>query len=339
MEYRFTKNVTNFIKGIAVYLLLWHHLFYNSNYIESFNTKNIPEIVSYYSKVCVAIFTILSGYGLSESWKVNKYPVSQFYKKNFKKLYSNYWLIWALFVPIGVIFFNRSFSDVYNDKIFLKLIMNIFGLQKLFSFHGYNATWWYMSLILGLYLIFPLLYKLVKKHPFLTLCLSFLIMSVPAYKIGNFNPKGVYGLWIFPFTVGIFLSHSNLLTHMVNCKFFNKIFKLVCYFIIMIILMYFRRYGLILVNEKIDTLLGMVIILICFEYLYKIKYFKDATILVGNNSFNIFLFHTFIYEYYFNDFIYSFNNPILIFLVLLIICLIVSIIIEKLKYQISIFKK
>lgn len=46
---------------------------------------------------------------------------------------------------------------------------------------------------------------------------------------------------------------------------------------------------------------------------------------------NIFLFHTFIYYYYFRSLIYYSSNPLMIFITLLSICLIISIVIEYLK--------
>lgn len=52
---------------------------------------------------------------------------------------------------------------------------------------------------------------------------------------------------------------------------------------------------------------------------------------VGNHSFNIFLFHTFIYGMYFREFIYSLKHPLLIWLSLLLMCLNISVLIEKLK--------
>jgi uncharacterized membrane protein len=66
----YSRNDTNIAKGIAVILLLNHHLF--------FLVKDAPPLINGFSfvyffanvsKVCVAIFVFLSGYGLSKSWK------------------------------------------------------------------------------------------------------------------------------------------------------------------------------------------------------------------------------------------------------------------------------
>lgn len=52
---------------------------------------------------------------------------------------------------------------------------------------------------------------------------------------------------------------------------------------------------------------------------------------LGKHSMNIFLFHTFIYYYWFKDFIYYTRNPLLIFMILLSVCLVISMGIEYLK--------
>lgn len=64
--------------------------------------KYLANIVAEYLKVCVDLFLVLSGYGLNASMNKNKYSITKFYKKHIWKIYKNYWLIWILFVPIGV---------------------------------------------------------------------------------------------------------------------------------------------------------------------------------------------------------------------------------------------
>lgn len=98
-----TKNDTMFLKGIALLLLLLHHLFCNGNGLFS-NYYGIMNGIAAFSKVCVAIFVFLSGYGLMKSNR-KILGIRNFYKKRFMRLYMNYWLIWLLFVPIGIYFF------------------------------------------------------------------------------------------------------------------------------------------------------------------------------------------------------------------------------------------
>ena len=58
---------------------------------------------------------------------------------------------------------------------------------------------------------------------------------------------------------------------------------------------------------------------------------QHALVFLGEHSMNIFLFHTFIFLYYFHDAIYYTGNPLVIFLILLFFCLIISVGMEYLK--------
>lgn len=52
---------------------------------------------------------------------------------------------------------------------------------------------------------------------------------------------------------------------------------------------------------------------------------------LGKHSMNIFLFHTFIFVFWFQDFIYCSRNPIVIFFTLLFICIPISMLLEWIK--------
>ena len=59
----FTNQYTNISKGIALLLLLFHYLGLNPE-LHLFSTSGIANVIAEQCKVCVAIFLILSGYGL-----------------------------------------------------------------------------------------------------------------------------------------------------------------------------------------------------------------------------------------------------------------------------------
>ncbi|MBC2723317.1 MAG: acyltransferase [Desulfosporosinus sp.] len=197
MKYFFTKEDTVATKGFAIFLLLFHHLFYeNPEFSVNVMGVNIFNKLALASKVTVAIFIILSGYGLAESVKNKKLEILNFYIKRFSKLFVTYWVIFLIFVPIGVFIFGRSIQSVYGNHAIVKLIIEFFGLQEYVFGHGYNPTWWFMSAIIALYAVFPFLYYLIKRFPviiFIALTLL-LFTSFPEHE------------WYLPFGVGILLS-------------------------------------------------------------------------------------------------------------------------------------
>ena len=106
---------TNILKGIALLLLLLHHLFFIQNGlyddIHLYENHFLVNELGKFGKLCVAIFVFLSGYGLTiQTNKNHEFELREFYKRRFTKLYLNYWLIWIIFVPIGILFFHRTFE-------------------------------------------------------------------------------------------------------------------------------------------------------------------------------------------------------------------------------------
>lgn len=136
---------TNALKGIALLLLLCHHLFYiqKGEYTDIyFANFGIIQEFGIACKVCVAIFVFLSGYGLVKKYnKSERVNFREFYTTRFVKLMMNFWLIWLLFVPIGIFFFGRTPAAVYQNHILLKGILDFLGLAFSFGYYGYNPTW------------------------------------------------------------------------------------------------------------------------------------------------------------------------------------------------------
>ena len=173
---RFSKNDTDFIKGIAIMLMLAHHLFASpipSVTEPTINGTPYYVFVSYFSKVCVAMFLILSGYGLYESTP-DDFSLKNFYIKRFSKLYINYWFIYLIFVPIGILFFNYGdrISAVYNSNL-ITALLDFFGLLYLWGTLGINPTWWFLGAIIFLYFLFPFLKVLLDRFKTLFFILSF----------------------------------------------------------------------------------------------------------------------------------------------------------------------
>lgn len=80
------------------------------------------------------------------------------------------------------------------------------------------------------------------------------------------------------------------------------------------------------------------IIIYTISLCQKNKHVKVFLQFCGKHSFNIFLFHSFLYAFYFSDFYYYSSNPLFIYILLLSTSLFVSWAIEKLKIIIGFYK-
>lgn len=177
-----SQRDTNVLKGIALLLLLIHHLFYIDNGLYDDITlagRGIVQTIGLWSKVCVAILVFLSGYGLTVQAKKTGGVgnLARFYWRRFTKLMLNYWFIWLIFVPIGVFVFHYTFDEAYGTNTVIKFLLDVTGLINAFGLYGYNVTWWFYSCIILLYILFPFLYRLLNKDTML----SVLVVAVATY--------------------------------------------------------------------------------------------------------------------------------------------------------------
>lgn len=320
-QHIFNLSATDASKGMALLLLLWHHLFY-----EHPEYGMVTYMVANLAKVCVSIFLILSGYGLTESIKNKRVGLIDFYKKRLIKLYLNYWFIAAIFVPIGIFFMDRSLIDVFGNYEYIKFAIQMSGLHMFTPVgHGYNITWWFVSLIIALYILFPLIYILVKKFGFWFIVFTFFILLLPG------NDFGLLQKWIFPFVLGIYISQfdgyrfiMSWLGRITTVRLFLLVMLMICFTL-------FKKYVYSVTGVKFDWLFAIIIILFTTEMSTLSPIMRNMLQWIGVHSFNIFLFHTFIYYYYWKDITYFFYESILIFLTLLIISLAVSVSLEYIK--------
>ena len=328
---------TNILKGIALMMLLWHHLFYTRNgmYTEFCVGKyELSEMFARICKLCVAIFVMLSGYGLTVQAEKNGgiNSIGSFYRHRFSKLLVNYWVIWLLFVPLGVFAFDRGFEDVYQTNIIPKFVADVFGLAFAFNFYGYNATWWFMSCIIVLYLCYPFLYKAVKKYPILTLLGSVSIaIAVPAVgqHFGFLNSTIL--MYLPAFVLGILMKICPIYIEREKEKH-NRVLQAV---LLLLFLTLWVEHLYVKANIVFDAVITLSMIML-YKSVELPTFVEKPLEFLGKHSMNIFLFHTFIFSHWLKDFIYSPKNPLLIFLLLLALCLIISVAIEWLKKIIKI---
>lgn len=364
-----SKRDTTILKGIALLLLLTHHLFYIQNGrfddIQIYKGIFLVNMTGQISKVCVALFVFLSGYGLAAAYMDKPYfKSSEFFKKRFKKLFINYWLIWIIFVPIGVAFAGLTFEKVYGENILTKFILDLTGLLNLTGEYGYNPTWWFYSCIILLYVLYPALTAGYRTY----WCRNLILLIGVALII---FPHNIYFLepiryYLLPFTIGMYAQrleikyitpphhyrhHQELCTqkarHCYSLRFSWRVREicscavrgelrrtsLIVLISLLLLLMAIRfklPYAL-----GFDTLITILII-IAYKNIGIPPVVSRFLNLCGKHSFNIFLFHTFLYYLYIPDIIYWNRNPIIIFLTLLAFCLPTSYFINKLHGLVSI---
>lgn len=119
----------------------------------------------------VGIFLIASGFGLSYSLAKTGGPTEgwrSWYGKRLIRLFPMYWVAHLIFLVSPFVFRPESI----DYRFFLSLLgIRVFPLDM--TFYYANPAWWFFTLLIQLYLAFPILYTLQKKFgpaTFLILC-------------------------------------------------------------------------------------------------------------------------------------------------------------------------
>lgn len=349
---QFTKRDTNAVKGFAILMMMFHHLFLDASRYKGFEINFAPlgeektVLIAQFCKICVAVFVFLSGYGIAYSLKNIDKNDNLAYKKQISKRYfslmSGFWFVYIVCAALATIF-ERSMFSVYeaNNMVntVLYVIADFMGLSELFGTPIFIGTWWYMSLAIIIVAIMPLLYKLYEKFGTIALLITTMLFC------GIFEQKN-YDMvrWTFTLALGIIFSEKNLLTKIKEFRFIKKnkvidyLLKLVLYSGIIVGCMYLRTYAGWEVSYLRDGIIPTLVIIWCYTILSEIKFLYVAIEFIGKHSMDIFLSHTLLRGYILKDFIYSQKYSLVIFVVLTVLSLVFAIVIDLLK-KITGYKK
>lgn len=322
-----SKRNSQMMKGMGILLMLFHHLFYSSWSQSLYDDVTIHGVgifnqLGVFCKLCVAVFVFASGYGLAVSTP-RDIKLKDYYWHRFKKLYLNYWYILLLFVPISVLVFGRTFAAAYGDYAIIKGVLDFLGLLKIFEIDSYNPTWWFYSCIIVLYLLFPLLNSYLFRTTYMVVSLAVTISL--AYIIPGVN---VISDYLLTFIAGMLVSRMPLL-------WLDK--TKVWQIILAILVLSVWRFTRACPKHIVDAFL-------CLGgafLLYKAplwSWLNKVLESLGKHSMNMFLTHTFIFYYWFTDYIYISRNPVVIYLTLVFICYLLSVVVEWTKRVVGFYK-
>lgn len=350
MEERFTKEDTLAAKGVAIVLMLCHHLFYATeqyvNYLMYYTVMdefNITVRIAIYAKMCVPMFIVLSAYGLTlsyENWIAKKRSKESFALDRYVSLLSGFWVIFALGLVAGLLL-ERDLPSIYGQGAgaWLFGLLDGLGLANLLGTPTANVTWWYMSFAAMQIVALPLIYRLVKGMGGLSPLLIFVLISMGVL---GYMP----GLMSFS-VLGVYLATANGFARvkairLVKPPFWNKCLKFLLYILAFAVI--------VTAGESLPETMevegirratnfrylacgffGVTLILFLYEFVFPLRPMRWTLAFLGKHSANIFMMHTFFYFYFFPDFYYEWEEPEFILALLLVTTLAASVVIELLK--------
>jgi len=163
----FSRTDTKIIKGVAILFMLLHHLWAFPDRIAGgeLNTAfglNYIEFFGILGKICVSIFFFLGGYGIYMQSKKRGFSIIS----SIKKLYSSYWKVFLIFVPIAFLFFRHQPEYCADAGVYARY--DAFNIKAIVSdFFGGSSTlngeWWFLGSYLIAIASFPLAKKIFSK--------------------------------------------------------------------------------------------------------------------------------------------------------------------------------
>ncbi len=287
------------LKGLAIIMVVLSHIGYFL-----VNDTRFLWPFSIAAGIGVDLFLLLSGYGLAASQMKSDLKPLEFYKKRLLKLFVPFWLALIVFFGLNFIFVKSEYSWSYILQSFL----GIFPQAGLYT--DINSPLWYLTFLLGYYLIFPLVYN--KKFPWL----SAIILAVLPYLFIYFwkpaffnNIIHMYKIHYLAFPIGVLLTW--VVTKLPSAAILEKWSKgwsAIIYYLALIAIFAIFIYSNINsgingtpLKHQLMSLVGVFSIL--FVFILKRIEFKSLY-WVGVFSYEIYLWHWPIMYHY--DFLYRF---------------------------------
>ena len=187
-------GITEELKGVGILGVIFTHISYM---LVSDNHFLYPLSIT--SGVGVDLFLLMSGYGLTVSMLKKKLSVAEFYRRRLIKVFIPFWLaLIILFIADKVIL-----HITYTPKYILASLMAWFPQAQ--PFEDLNSPLWYISWLVMLYVLFPILF--MPKRPWLTA----ILLAVIANLVAISNPLHLQANWLhrlhtISFSLGIALA-------------------------------------------------------------------------------------------------------------------------------------
>lgn len=351
---KFTKEHTMQMKGIAIIILLFHHCFLNAQRwatvpyeklattkgwgyypisFAPFSSHTIQYLASF-SKICVAMFVFMTGYGMWVSYESQKKKttMSNYIKKRMVTLMTGFLIIFVvteiLAIPTG------RFIEVYGHdfRSVVYMIIDALGLAKLLGTPLFCLTWWYMSLAIVLIMIFPFVHSIMEKYQWVVV-----VASIIVPRACGFGQSTDLFRYLLAYTLGMYFAQHDLLAR-IKEKFMKqnvagKLLFLIVSLIGLAVIIKCRQNAWIgwKYLDFWDGFAAMYMIVISYIYILNGKWIVKGLGFLGKHSMNIFLIHSFYRDVFFHEFTYSFYYAWLDYIVLMAISLVTSIVLEWFK--------
>ncbi len=212
----FTVRQTNILKGIAVLMLLVHHSLppIPGEVLGAFEGV-VQQSISL-SKICVAIYAVLSGYGMYLSYvkrerEGREKSIWRFSLVHIWKIYAVFWL--AAGISIGsVVLLKGNFREIYGENPVRAFFLDGMALSYLTGTPKFVNSWWYVTATLLYYALFPFCFRIVQRLKEKNYILMAVLMEA-VFLPQKVNSAAVYGTF---FVFGMIFAERDVIERLLK---------------------------------------------------------------------------------------------------------------------------
>ncbi len=318
-----SKEKSTIIKGVAILLMIFLHLFNHdiTKDCSPFFFIGDTPFVTILTRACgpVPFFLIISGYGLHYTYTKKGLSWNSQLRR-ILKLFVTYWLVLAIFVSIGS--FIRQ--DKYPGTI-IEAILNISSWSN-----SYNIETWFLFPYAVLAIFAVYIFRIIDKLGNLTsfvlfTMIGFIAMYITSRYISAHKTYDSFFAHIitianlsFSFAIGAIL-HRIAEQRSLDFGWAKSHQPLILFFIIALVAI-----RCLTTVSAWQTFFALFFILLFIQFELP-STIKRLLIKLGEYSMPMWMTHTFFSAYLFHGFIYGFQYPLLIYIILVIISFFISI--------------
>ena len=337
----FDKRQSLKVKGVAILMLVFHHLFYNPKLVQQSGMKFLffpyewGQLVAVAARICVWIFVFLSAYGLEYQYQAHKNEEStlQFIIKRWISLMKNFWIVFIVAMIIYAVKLGNPLA-AYGYHLY-RCFLDFMGWSDFFHFQTMSAVWWYMCFAQILIIVIPLLDIVCEKFGLAAFLIAFIALQyLPAGIYSEYG--GRYTIYLMSAMLGVYCAKTGFLNRILSREGKFKIVKAVVLFTVSVGLIVMKH----CIKPKDEWLLTTLISAVAAFLIVILvsKYFTNAIvekilIFLGKHSGNIFMMHKLIYIYATRCIIFS-HIAVICYILLVAASIVFSICIEFVKKKI-----
>lgn len=328
------KEETQQLKGIAILMMLWAHLFTDIDMLRQchwllpfFGDKPLAYALIRICSCCVPIYILLGGYGMASVYRQQQgKPMHN--GRRALSLMVNFWVVFLLFIPLGCIVNPQQYPGSL-----LVLLLNIAGID-----YSYNGAWWfllpYVLLTLCAAPFIRCLMQNTRRTDLLSLVLL-LVTFVAGYlgkdiPIADGTPLRIvytassFVYMLLPFAVGILFVKYGVM------ELLRRRLSTCPTSLLLLLLAALCLVKMLLGGSALLNLPFILLVLPLLLALPKPGWLRTTLQYFGHHSTNMWLTHCFFIYNIFGTLIYRLSYPLLIFAVLIVVSLLSSYIVQLL---------